>query len=90
MNGIKTDLIESCSQPVVCDECQERLKAERVANDLITQTQSEIKKIRKELYYRLMDFIKHHPLWFLIISSIFAIFLNVIASLIYDCIRHHQ
>jgi hypothetical protein len=31
MNGIKTDLVVSCHNTKVCDECQERLKQERVS-----------------------------------------------------------
>ena len=30
MNGIKSDLVESCDKPVVCPGCEERLKNERV------------------------------------------------------------
>jgi ElaB/YqjD/DUF883 family membrane-anchored ribosome-binding protein len=93
MNGNKADLAESCHYPIICDECQERLKKERVSNDLIAGTQSEIKKIRKELYYRALDFVKHHPLWTLFISSVFAIFLGIVGSLaasyIYAFIKHN-
>jgi hypothetical protein len=91
MNGIKFDLVESCSKPIVCGECQERLRNERVSDQMIKTVQKEIKRIRKPLYYRAFDFVKAKPVAALFISSIFAIMLGVtgslIASYIYDAIK---
>ena len=55
MNGIKTDLVASCDKPIICDECQERLKQEKVSNLLIESAQREIRGIRKDLYYRALE-----------------------------------
>ena len=82
MNGIKTDLSFSCDKPQICDECQERLRKNSVSNDVIEQSKKEILKIRKEFYYRILDFVKKHPVWALIISSSYALILNIIASII--------
>jgi len=91
MNGIKSDLVESCNKPVVCTECEERLRNERVSTQTIKTVQSEIRKIRKSLYYWALDFVKAKPLVALAISSVFAILLGVtgslIASYIYDGIK---
>jgi hypothetical protein len=91
MNGIKSDLVESCNKPVVCVECEERLRNERVSTQTIKTVQSEIRKIRKHLYYRALDFVKAKPLVALTISSTFAILLGItgslIASYIYDNIK---
>ncbi len=91
MNGIKSDLVESCNTPVVCGECEERLRKERVSNQIIKTVQKEIRKIRKHLYYRAFDFFKAKPVIALAISSVFAIFIGVagslIASFIYDGIK---
>lgn len=91
MNGIKSDLVESCNKPVVCDECEERLRNERVSNQTIKTVQKEIKKIRKHLYYRAFDFVKAKPVITLVISSVFAIVLGVAGSLtasfVYDSIK---
>jgi hypothetical protein len=92
MNGIKSDLVESCNKPVVCGECEERLRNERVSTQTIKAAQKEIRKIRKHLYYRAFDFVKAKPMVALAISSVFAILLGVagslIASFIYDSINH--
>ncbi|MEF8711130.1 MAG: hypothetical protein V5B38_20725 [Candidatus Accumulibacter propinquus] len=91
MNGIKSDLIESCNKPVVCGECEERLRNERVSNQTIKAVQKEVRKIRKHLYYRAFDFVKAKPVIALAISSAFAILLGVtgslVASYIYDSIK---
>lgn len=87
MNGIKTDVVYSCHNPIICTDCVERLRREKVSDETISQCQSEIKKIRKTLFYRITDFVKQHPLWSLAISMATAIILNVIASYVYDAIK---
>jgi hypothetical protein len=91
MNGIKTDLVASCDKPIICDECEERLKKERVSNLLIEATQKEIRGIRRDLYYRAFGFIKKHPIWSLFLSAIFAFLIgtagSLVASFIYDAIK---
>lgn len=91
MNGIKSDLVESCSMPIVCGECEERLRNERVSNQMIKTVQKEIRRIQKHLYYRAFDFVRDRPVIALIISSFFAILLGIagslIASSIYDAIK---
>ena len=82
MNGIKTDLVVSCHNPKVCDECQERLKQERVSQSDIDNTQKDIKRIKKDLYYRILGLVKKHPIGALVFSSIFALFLGASGSII--------
>ncbi|MDH5547015.1 MAG: hypothetical protein OEZ43_15595 [Gammaproteobacteria bacterium] len=82
MNGIKSDVVYSCHEPIICADCVERLRKEKVSNDAIEIIQKEIKKIRKPLYYRFIDFIKKHPIWSLIISALSAIILGAIGSYI--------
>lgn len=82
MNGNKVDLHYSCSKPVICEECVQRLKDEGVAIETIEQIRSELKKIRKTLFFRALGFVKAHPIWALIISSVWAFLLNIVASLI--------
>jgi len=93
MNGIKSDLVESCNKPVVCAACEEHLKNDRVSTQMIKTVQNEICKIRKSIYYQALDFIKLKPLVALMISSAFAILIGVIGSLIassiYDSIKWH-
>lgn len=82
MNGIKDDVVHSCHEPIICSECVEKLRQERVSNEVISKVQREIKNIKKPLFYRMMAFIKMHPIWSLIVSAIFAIVLGAIGSYI--------
>lgn len=82
MNGIKTDLVASCHNPQICDECQERLKQERVSKSDIENTKIDIKRIKKDLYFRIIGHVKKHPIAVLVLSSMFALILGITSSVI--------
>ena len=82
MNCIKTDIIYSLNEPIICSECMENLRQAQISNDTLSKVQKEIKKIKKPLFYRIIAFIKLHPIWSLIISGTTAIFLGIISSII--------
>lgn len=91
MNGIKTDVVYSCHNPIICSDCVERLRREKVSDETIAQCQNEIRRIRKAMFYRITDFIKKHPLWSLAISAVTAIILgaagSVLGSYVFEAIR---
>ncbi|WJV64566.1 hypothetical protein PCO87_11420 [Pectobacteriaceae bacterium C52] len=82
MNGIKSDLIESCNKPIICRDCEHKLTNGMVSNNVIENIKHELKGIKKPLYYRWLDFIKVHPLISLAISSLTVVLLGIIGSLI--------
>lgn len=82
MNGIKTDLIESCAPPIICRDCEHKFSGKNIPINLIQTIKKEIKKIKKPLYYRWVDFVKDHPIISLIISVFSVVFLGVISSTI--------
>ena len=82
MNGIKSGLAASCHNPSLCDECQERLRQEKVSQADIEGTQRDIKKIKKNLYYIILDHVKKYPIRALCLSSLFALVLGVSGSII--------
>ena len=45
MNGIKTDIIYSCHNPIIYPNCIEKLKQEKVSNEVISKVQKEITRI---------------------------------------------
>ena len=82
MNGVKTDVVYSCHEPMICSDCIERLRKEKVSNETIARVQKEIKNIKKPLFYRMSEFVKKHPVWALAISAISAIILGAVGSFI--------
>lgn len=82
MNGIKTDVVYSSHNPIICTDCVERLRREKVSDETIACCQNEIRRIRKTLFYRITDFIKKHPLWSLAISGSTAIVLGAAGSVL--------
>lgn len=62
MNGLKTDLIESCDKPIICNDCEHKLSTRKVPTNLIETVKKELRGIRKARYYRWADFIKSHPI----------------------------
>jgi len=82
MNGIKTDIVFSCHHPVLCDACRVAAGGEQVSNEFLDIFQKEIGRIRKKLYYRAAEGVKRHPLLALGISSVFAVALGIIGSVI--------
>ncbi|MFA0508353.1 MULTISPECIES: hypothetical protein [unclassified Vibrio] len=82
MNGIKEDITHSCHDPKLCSDCSERLVQGTVSIDTINQTKKELKKIRKTQFYILADWVKVNPKLSIVISSVWAISLGVIGSLI--------
>lgn len=82
MNGIKTDIVYSLHKPVICSYCIEKLKQEKVSNEVISKIQKEISNIKKPLFYQITEFVKKHPIWSLAISAISAIILGAIGSFV--------
>jgi len=82
MNGIKTDIVYSLHKPIICNYCIEKLKQEKISNEVISRIQKELGGIKKPLFYRITSFVKKHPIWSLMISALFAILLGAIGSLI--------
>lgn len=79
----KNDLPASCDSPQICDACQERLKTHSVSNNEIEHANKEIRRIKKDFYFSILGFVKKHPILSIIVSSIYALLLNFIASAIY-------
>lgn len=93
MNGIKQGIVESCDRPVLCDECCERLRLERISENTIAKVKTDLARIKKPAYYRIAQCVKHHPYWSLAMSTLFVMATGVTASLIagyiFEFLRPH-
>ena len=81
MNGLKADLVASCHKPIICGECKERLRRDRVSDNEIKSAEKDISEIKKDQYYRILDKVKKYPKSALVLSSLFAFTLGVAGSI---------
>lgn len=85
MCGIKTDIIYSLNKPQLCEDCIYEIthnKNPRIDKNIIDKVQIELKKIHKERYYQILDFVKRMPIITLILSTILTIIISVIGSVL--------
>lgn len=82
MNGERSDILYNTEQPILCDECKGKFKSKQVELEIISQFEKELKRIKKPLLLRIERWIKHYPLFALLISALTAITLNIIANII--------
>ncbi|EIY4754889.1 hypothetical protein MM181_003499 [Vibrio cholerae] len=82
MNGVKEDISASCHKPIICEECCDRMKNERISLETINTAKSELAKVTKSRYFVIADWVKENPLLSLFLSSAWAISLGVLASII--------
>lgn len=94
MNGIHREIVISAQKPRLCDQCAVELKSKGVDRRYVDATQSELRRLRKPLYHRVLCWVQEKPLTALVISSVYAIFLgaigSLIASYIWDRITHRD
>lgn len=94
MNGIKYDIVSSCHYPIICDDCKIEITKKLVSDNEIELAKKDIKKIRKDLYFRILDKIKSHPIWALFLSSLFAYFLgfsgSITGSYVFDLLKSDE
>lgn len=84
MNGNKTDVLFSLDKPIICDDCTNRLRTEKVSDNKIEIFKKEIRKIKKKRFYKLSDFVKSKPILSLILSILLGILISLSATLIFE------
>jgi hypothetical protein len=87
MNVFIDRIVYSTDKPIICSECQARLRKRPIPEGFIEGIQKEIRRIRKPLFYRIEKLVKRNPIQAFIIASLFATVLNIAASAIYDYLK---
>ena len=87
MNGIKTEVVHSCHNPIICSDCTERLSREKVSKETVIICKKEIMKIKKALVHRIAEAIKMHPMWSLVISGVTTVVLGMVANRMYEALK---
>lgn len=86
MCGLKENIVLSASGPTICYACEAKMRQSTLNEKFITQLKKELKTIKKPMYYRIIDWIKKHPILSLIITAISSVIINVVSSFIFDLI----
>jgi len=82
MTGIKGDIVFSCNNPILCQECRVDAGRDRLTVECVESFSKDLSKIRKPLYYRIIDLISRCPIGALVLSAFFAVILGAIGSLL--------
>lgn len=83
----KADIVFSTAHPIICEPCKARIMGGQVPREFLATAEKELKRIKKQRYYRMADFVKAHPLTALLLTSATALILNIVANFIYDGIK---
>lgn len=84
MNSQKTDVLYSMHQPKLCDACRARIGQHQVDPDLLHALDAELPRLRRKLFFQIVDWVKLHPIYSLLLTAAFSIALNIIASIIFE------
>lgn len=84
MNANKPDIVFSMNRPSLCPKCRARILDKQVVSGLIPALDSELKRLQKELFFRVSDWVMQHPVWALIITLVSGLAVNILANIIYD------
>ncbi|MFA5345897.1 MAG: hypothetical protein WC315_06470 [Candidatus Omnitrophota bacterium] len=82
MNVFIEKIVYSSVTPIICDQCKARLNVLPLPENFVNNIQKELKRLKQPLYYRLEKLIKKNPVVSLLIASLLAIILNIIANFI--------
>lgn len=84
MNASKSDIVFSLHRPILCPACRTKVSAKQIPAGLLPNLDKELKRIQKTLYVRILEWVKRHPIFALVITASFGIALNLIASVIFE------
>jgi hypothetical protein len=82
-NAFKPNAIWSTESVNLCTSCKSRLMKRQLPLDFIKNLERELRRVKKPFAFRVLEFIKKHPAWSTIISALFALALNIFASIAY-------
>jgi len=87
MTGNKGDLVYSCSDMRLCEECEAELRKRRLPEFYIAQLKKELKPIHISQLVNIIHFIKKRPVLSLFIAALSAIILGILSGYLYDLLK---
>jgi len=87
MNASKSDIVFSMHKPKLCHNCRNRILSKQISSGFIPALDKELLKIQKKLYFRISEWVKNHPIYALMMTAGFGIFLNIISSMFVEHLK---
>lgn len=84
MNSSKSDIVFSLHRPKLCTACKARVLSKQVPADFVPHLERELKRLKKSLFLRMTEWVKLHPILALMITALSSVFLNFVASVIFE------
>jgi hypothetical protein len=56
--------------------------------NVIPSLTRELRKLKKEFFFRMLEYVRTHPVWSLLITAGTALILNLTANIIYDWVKY--
>jgi hypothetical protein len=78
------DIKYSLEHPTLCQECQNNLTRKGFKIEDLKLIQSELKKIKKPFFYRILSCIEAHPKWSIFIAFVFSALASAVGSWFYE------
>jgi hypothetical protein len=79
-DGVIEDIIISFNQPSICKGCKQKLEDFGISEDVIRKVKRELKRLRKPLFYIVLDGVKKYPKLSMILSIMGMIGINIFSS----------
>jgi hypothetical protein len=87
MNANKQDIVLSMHRPTLCVACRSRLLSAQLTPSIMPALDRELSRLKKDLFYRIADWVQHHPVWSLAIAATSGLLLNLVANFLYDVVK---
>jgi hypothetical protein len=87
MNANKQDIVFSMHRPTLCHDCRNRMLNAQIDPGVLPALDQELRRLTKDLFFRINDWVQEHPLWSLAIAAAAALALNVLANVLYDVVK---
>ena len=68
--------------PILCAQCVERLKEAGVPDKVLVSVKTELKNLKKDLFYRIEDFLENYPILSFLLTILSTVILNLLCSII--------
>ncbi|PIP93516.1 MAG: hypothetical protein COV37_13610 [Bdellovibrio sp. CG11_big_fil_rev_8_21_14_0_20_39_38] len=86
MNYDKSDIVFNTNSAQLCSECDANFDRVNLPEDFKKNLKKDLKKLKKDFFYRVYDFVQTKPKISIVIATIFALFINILSNYLYEII----